>query len=183
MRMSRRAALKTSGLIWDKYKYDYHLKRDAASYKLADWVLESSGASGGWGDGHDGYSVKVRDDYGMETYRFVGSGYWEVISSTNPGTVYWTNGNELRKTTVNSDGSWTKHYSYLEATYKNERWEWTVMDRIGSVRAQDGHLPDAGRGYTYEKTDGEYTIMRKPGEGSMGATYDYCAYKLRGVSE
>jgi hypothetical protein len=178
--MSRLAALKTSGLIWDKYKYDYHLKRDAASYKFTGWVLESSGASGGWASGHDGYSVDVWDDYGMEYYRIVGSGHWEVISSTNPGTVYWMNGTYMRKTTVNSDGSWTQHYCNLEGTYENERWEWTVMGRIGSVRAKDGHLPDAGRGYTYEKTDGQYTIMLKPGAGTGGSTYDRFAYKLRG---
>lgn len=172
MRMSRRAVIKTSGLIWDKYKYDYHLKRDAASYRFTDWVLESSGASGGWDNGSDGYKVEVWDDYGMDNYRIKYDGYSAHISSTNPGTVYWTNGTELRKTTVNSDGSYTKYYCRLEATYKNERWEWTVMDHIGKVRAKEDTLPDAGRGYIYEKVDGEYTIM-VDGETRY-------AYKLRG---
>lgn len=180
MRMSRLAALKTDGLIWDKYKYSYKSQRSAKSYTFTDWKLESSGDSGGWANGYDGYVVEVDDDYGWETYRIGYSGYSEYINSTNPGTVYWTNGNELRKTTVNSDGSWTKYYCHLDPTYTYHDSVWMVQDYIGKVRAKKGTLPDAGRGYIYEKIDGEYTIMRKPGEGSMGATYDYCAYKLRG---
>ena len=58
--------------------------------------------------------------------------------------------------------------------YENVEWKWIVTDYLGVVRARNGEHPDTGRGLTYVKTDGDYTIMTD-GE-------NYYAYKLSGVS-
>ena len=172
MRMSRRAALNAVGSIWDKYKYSYKSQRNAKSYTFSDWSLTDSGSSGGWANGYDGYKVNIVDDYGLQSYVIVGSGYYEYINSSNPGTVYFCSGLMMYKTTVNSDGSWTKHYRTLNPVYTDLPSVWIVQDHIGKVRTKEGSLPDAGRGYTYVKTDGEYTIMTD-GE-------NHYAYMLRG---
>lgn len=176
MRMSRRAVIKAFSAKWHKHLYKLQPQRKVSNYKTTDWKLVYSKEVGFSVEGRTSYLVTVRDDYGWETIVVELTGERERIDAGNPGTVYHiSNGpypNRIYKYVVNTDGSGELYERDIEATYTESDAQWKLISYVGVVRAKKGTLPDTGRGYTYEKTDGEYTIMTD-GE-------NYYAYELWG---
>ena len=175
MRMSRRAVIKAHSVNWDKYLYELRPQRKLVEYTMPEWKLLSVTYAGGVIAGRTGYIFYVNDDCGWETFVLTLTGDRERVDADNPGTVYLLPGNKqntIQKYVVNSDGSVELYEMVFDVTYTELDAEWRVMDYVSVARAKKGALPDAGRGYTYEKTDGEYTIMTD-GE-------NYYAYKLWG---
>lgn len=176
MRMSRRAVIKAFSAKWNKFLYKLQPQRTAVAYKHTDWELIYRKEVGFWAEGYTGFTVSVRDDYGWQTVVLKATGNIERVDAGNTGTVYQIGTgiyeNRVYKYVANADGSGEYYSRDTEGTYTESDAQWKRIGYCGVVRAKKGTLPDAGRGYTYEKEDGEYTIMTD-GE-------NYYAYKLWG---
>jgi hypothetical protein len=153
MRSSRRATLASGGVVWKKYEYNYVLLKDLVGYTIVNGTsMNIPTASEGGLQGYIYCDVVLKKGKYFDSYVFEYS-EWDESS-----TVY--NGTETGRQKYTKSGTTVRVQSQtIENRYENERYEWWVEDYVGTVRSQEGKYPDAGRGYTFVKTDGAYTIM------------------------
>ncbi len=170
MRISRKAGLLDLRVRWVKHDCARHqVGTGAYENGQSVWQLIESGKDANiWFQGTKGYEIT----WDGSKYVYAPSGADTSVSASNPGTVYQANGTMLERYTVSSDGGYSVRTCTLY-TYPIYEVSYSVGDKIGAVRAEEGEYPDANKGYTYVTTEGEYTIMRD-------ADKNYFAYIKKG---
>jgi hypothetical protein len=161
MRLSRKAGILASGIIWFKYECEEDQELRDSPY-ISNWVIV--------GEGHlnDGVTITGRTSWyyggGASTNYFDTQGATVTLSVTNPGTVYQVNSDGTVLTEfvvqIEDDGVWvtesrktlTHNYYYVQV--------FNVGDCVGRALASEGEYPDVKKGFTYAATKGEYTIMQ-----------------------
>ena len=189
MRSSRRAAIADGFKVWEKYEYNYVFTKDLVGYKVEEKI------EGGWygvnqingyaecdivlkkGKYYDSYAYSLSDQesYWAGDYpdrKVLWQRWWRDSSVDTVAEAHTLINIEYNPEEGDFQAYETCKIHTIVNQYENERYEWWVEDYVGIVRANEGKYPDAGRGYTFVKTDGEYTIMTD-GEKNY-------AYKLRG---
>ena len=194
MRSSRRAAIADGFKVLEKYEYNYILTKDLIGYEVEEKSGSSYTTTDIYAFGECEVVLKKGKYWDHYEYELSDERRFFLNDHENSYTgrvVYQENGdvgsvvrckltsNWTFETIELPSGTVTITLGRVEPTvrtivnkYENERWEWWVEDFVGLVRTKEGKYPDAGRGYTFVKTDGDYTIMT---DGEK-----HYAYKLRG---
>lgn len=164
MRLSRKAGLLACGIRWIKYACTRTGTQDGYVAGYTEETMAYGTNPSVWFQGTPGF--KITWDGTKYVYEAVGND--SRVDVDNPGTVYIVRGTTMECYTVWSIGWYEIELCTLE-TLPNYVYEYSVGDKIGSVRAAEGEYPDEKNGYIYVATSDEYTIMKYAGQ--------YYAYK------